>query len=170
MNAYLLSLCYGTFVLLLVAAAVADTVSFTIPNAIPAALILLFPVAAAFSPGPADWTGRLGAAALVFVAGLLAFRLKLFGGGDVKLWSAAALWAGLDLLVAQVILTAALGGLLALLLLIARESAGRVAKLKGSPEHAPSCPRILTAGAPVPYGIAIALSSILLSQRPGFLP
>ena len=57
------------------------------------------------------------AAPLVFVAGALLFSRGLIGGGDVKLLTAATLWAGPGLTPALLIVTALLGGLLTLALL-----------------------------------------------------
>ena len=87
----------------------------------------------------------LAAATAVFVAGAVAFRFRLLGGGDVKLIAAAALWLGAAALGPFLLATALAGGALAVGFLLARH-----ARREG-----------LAAG--LPYGIAIAAGGILVS-------
>lgn len=64
--------------------------------------------------------GSLLSALAVFLAGLFAFRLRVLGGGDVKLLTACALWTGGTYLMLFLAVTAMAGGVLALLQLSAR--------------------------------------------------
>ena len=152
--------------LLLVAAAVSDLLTMTIPNWLTGALAALFPVGALASGLPLADAGlhlACGAGLLVVTFGM--FARGWFGGGDAKLAAAAALFMGPGLILPFVFLTAILGGALTLLLLSSRRlplplfcaQQPWIARL-----HAP------TTG--VPYGIAIAAGSLLLlPQSPIFL-
>ena len=77
----------------LAAAAFTDIRERRIPNALPIALIVLFVVALLLEPslrGVVHW--RLLSALVAFVAGFILFATGLMGGGDVKLFTALALW------------------------------------------------------------------------------
>ena len=74
----------------------------------------------------------LAAAAAVFLAGAVAFRFRLLGGGDVKLLAAGALWLGAAALGPFLLATALAGGVLALGFL---SSAARA-----RPATRPACP------------------------------
>ena len=81
---------------LMAMAAFEDFRRLVIPNAVTLALCLLWPLhlATAATINPSATFGAVGCAAAVFIAGALLFSRGLMGGGDVKLLSAAALWAG----------------------------------------------------------------------------
>jgi prepilin peptidase CpaA len=75
--------------------------------------------------------------------------LNLFGGGDAKLLPALILWTGWHLTSLQFLfLMALLGGALSIALLVLRFLLRRRAGL----------PQLLQSGAPIPYGIAIAMA------------
>jgi prepilin peptidase CpaA len=134
---------------------------FSIPNILPLALVLLFFTAAVPNAAAVDWASQLGAGTLVFIAGAVLFRFRLMGGGDVKLFAATALWAGLPMLLPLVALTALFGGLLVLILKFIAPSA--LAVLSRLPFVDPrSVPQFLAAGREIPYGIAIAGSALVL--------
>jgi len=139
----------AVFLLALAAAVVSDVVSFRIPNAIPVCLAGLF-LADAFRQGiPLSTVAlHLTAAAALLAAGAALYYTGVVGGGDVKFLAAIALWSGWYELPRLLIVMALAGGVLSLGLLLARRlrigaGNGRLA-------------RLLAAGAPVPYGIAIA--------------
>jgi prepilin peptidase CpaA len=152
--------------LLLVAAAVSDLFTMTIPNWLTGALAAFFPVAALASGLPLADAGlhlACGAGLLVVAFGM--FARGWIGGGDAKLVAASALFMGPALLLPWVVLISVLGGALTLALLGSRRfplplfcaQQPWIARL-----HAP------TTG--VPYGIAIAAGSLLLlPQSPIFL-
>jgi Type IV leader peptidase family len=94
------------FVILQLLSAGYDLWMFSIPNILPLALVLLFFTAAVPNAAAVDWASQLGAGTLVFVAGAVLFRFRLMGGGDVKLFAATALWAGLPMLLPLVALAA----------------------------------------------------------------
>lgn len=100
---------------LLVLAAASDWRSLTIPNRYSLAMVALFP-SYAIAIGGVDWLAHLAVAGAVFGFGFLLFALRLCGGGDVKLFAAAALWAGPSLIIPLVFFTAVSGGFMALVL------------------------------------------------------
>jgi len=140
------SLGLGVVALLLIIAAISDARHYRIPNWLNAVIALTF-VAGQLSQSPSgtELIVHLAAAALVFLCGFILFSLNLFGGGDVKLITALALWTGFAELPRFILLTTLAGGVLALLLLILRWlSAGRGNKIDSR----------------VPYGIAIAVAGL----------
>ncbi|HYG90340.1 MAG TPA: prepilin peptidase [Azospirillum sp.] len=137
-----------------------DAVSYRIPNWAVLLLIAGFPVAGLLAPGGVPWLWHLAAAAVVFGAGLGLFALRLAGGGDVKLLTAVALWAGWEHLAELAILMGVLGGVVVVLLLLGRAVLARTAMTP---------PRLLRAGEPVPYGLAIGLAALILAPELGVL-
>ncbi|MBL8556880.1 MAG: prepilin peptidase [Phenylobacterium sp.] len=142
---------------LALAAAVKDATTFTIPNGIPLALLVLFPVAALAVGLPwaaFGWHVAVGAA--VLVAGMAMFALRWVGGGDAKLLAAAALWVGWPGLLTLGLGAALAGGALAAFLILARSAPLRPVLLMG--------PRWMTRlaepGEGVPYGVAIAAGTL----------
>jgi prepilin peptidase CpaA len=141
----------------LIAAAITDALTYLIPNRYVAAIILAYLVYAIGKPAP-FWLHGLAAAAVCFAIGLLLFE-RVLGGGDVKLLTACALWAGFDQAVLLVFVTALGGGVLALAQL--------------SPLHRlmPAPPGSGVGGSdlrsklrrPVPYGVAIAIGGVCVA-------
>jgi prepilin peptidase CpaA len=134
-------------------AAYSDGTSLRIPNAISVGLAALYPVHVIACPVAVDWLGALLVAGLLFVAGLALFARGLLGGGDVKLLSAASLWAGPSLSPAFLTVMGLVGGLIASLIwLLSQMRRRRAAASSGSANFG-------VVAAPVeavPYGIAIA--------------
>lgn len=157
-------LVHSTYLALLLVAAGYDLWRFRIPNLVTGALAVLFLVAAVPSLFHLDWLGHLGAFALVLSIGAVLFYFRFLGGGDVKLFAATALWLGLDLILFHVVYVAVIGLVLAILLLVLRRILVPLA-LAYAPDGAMTLPRTLRDGEPVPYGVAIAVSAILLSPR-----
>lgn len=91
----------------------------------------------------------------VFGVGAGLFRFGLLGGGDVKLMSALALWAGSAGILQFVLLTSLAGGPLSLACLA-------VSAWRRRADPAVPRPRV-----EVPYGVAIALGAVpaILSAR-----
>jgi len=145
---------------LMTTAAVEDFRRFVIPNGVVLGLCALWPLHIAVASGIslAEGFAALGCAAAVFVAGALLFSRGLIGGGDVKLLTAATLWAGPGLTPALLIVTALLGGLLSLVLLAplamravftSADALTGAAKLRS-----------------VPYGVAIASAALIVTLPP----
>jgi prepilin peptidase CpaA len=99
--------------------------------------------------------GAVGVALAVFLAGAVMFARGWLGGGDVKLLSAATLWAGPPQTFELLAATGVLGGVLALILL---SPFGRYASAARSWLRQPAI-----AGPPaVPYGVAIAAAGVIV--------
>ncbi len=142
--------------LLMILAIGLDTAKYIIPNWLVALVLLLYVPFVFMAPEMPDWPWALVALLAVFVVGYGMFMLNWMGGGDVKLLAACALWVGWsNTLLEYVVWVAVFGGLLSIALLALRMLIPYVLKN-------PNLPRVLTKGAPVPYGIGIALTFLIL--------
>lgn len=163
------------FAVLMVAAAIEDFLGTRIPNRLSLALLALFPVFVLLSPAPVDWIVALMLAAGVFAAGAGLYALNILGGGDVKLLSALALWAGPTLFVPVIMVTLLAGGVLSLMAMVIPGLArgpmpaglADLADLAGDRvgSRSGTRPRPFRAGKrfsklTVPYGIAIAAGGL----------
>ncbi len=143
-------------------AAVSDARSYIIPNRLVLILLAAFVLAAPLLlPLPAILRHILAGFG-VLAAGLALFQFRLLGGGDVKLFAAASLWVGLDLLLPQLLLVFVTGGALSILLLLLRTTLGQGLFLSLFGRWM-TLPRLLGRGEPIPYGIAICLGSLALA-------
>jgi prepilin peptidase CpaA len=159
---------YGMFVCLFGCAAFFDVVYMRIPNILSIILLLMFAVAVGLNPDSIDWLGHGITGAAVFAVGAICFYLGYWGGGDVKLYAAGALWMGPDLILPFIVWVSVLAGLIALLLLGLRRLARLRMVARGSGMDAPfpsRFPRVLMADAGVPLGLPLAAAAILLSDR-----
>src|SRR2546423_10796958 len=108
---------------LLVAAAIFDLTSFTIPNMLPAAMFALFAaflLANTLNGHGLSWGDiwpHLLAGAVALVAGMALFAAGWVGGGDAKLFAMACLWLGLGSKYTETPLATLLGGMLSFTLL-----------------------------------------------------
>ena len=120
--------------------------------------------AAAPSASPCCWPP------LVLLGGMLLWLRGALGGGDVKLLAATALLLPPALIPAQLLAVALAGGALALLHLALRPLL-RNLRADGRPRGALRRAlrregRRIRAGAPLPYGVAIALGTAFVLIRP----
>jgi len=146
--------------LLLLIAALTDLRRREIPNWVSAALCLSRLLVAFGSGGWTAFGLSAATAAAILAAGLVAFRFGWFGGGDVKLAAATAIWVGPAGIADFLATTALFGGVLSALFL---------ARALVTPRPA-GAPRVAR-GIEVPYGVAIALGGALqLSAGPGSEP
>jgi prepilin peptidase CpaA len=106
--------------ILLAWAAVSDITRYRIPNALVYAIVAAFAVGAAFNFAWPAIVWPLLAGVVVFLLGAGLFAFGLFGGGDVKLLAAMALWTSFADLPRFLLIMAAAGGLIGLVLLIKR--------------------------------------------------
>ncbi len=96
-------------------AAASDVLTMTISNRLCLALAGLFVPAALFAGMPwADIGLHLAAGFLMLATCFALFAFGKLGGGDAKFAAAAAIWLGFDLLLPFLVLTAVIGGLLAI--------------------------------------------------------
>jgi prepilin peptidase CpaA len=154
------------FGVVMAAAAVEDFRRLVIPNLLPILLCALWPVYFAAAPSLYGALAAIGCALAVFIVGAVLFARGYLGGGDVKLLSAATLWAGPAGTPALLMLTGVLGGALALFLLMpfGMHIAAAARGMLGQPP-------IVTErglGMPVPYGVAIAGAALIVTLHPYF--
>lgn len=146
------------FPVLVIAAALKDVTSFTIPNWLNAALLGAFFVAA---PAAGASLGLVGLNLAVGLAGLAVgmgmFALGWIGGGDAKLLAVAGLWLGWPAAISFLMYTTLAGGALALVLLALRTRLARA----HSPTLGGWMEQLTTPGAPAPYGVAIAFGALM---------
>ena len=155
--------------ILMVAAAVGDTRRYIIPNSISLAVAgcwLLF-IALELALGDSTriytdvwrqvWTSGL-IAGFVFMLSAGLFAIGVMGGGDVKLLAAVALWAGPQLAVMFLFVTASAGGIVSLAILLREKARPKAA---ASP-IVNSFPPMITKPK-VPYGLGIAAGGLYVA-------
>ena len=149
-------------------AAVSDAMWFRIPNAVPIAIVALYPVyLLAGGPGLGVLHWSLAIMIGTFLLGALLFSRGWMGGGDVKLIAALALWAGPVHFPAFLVMTSIAGGALVLVILLASRNAALnwvVGSIRGA-LHLPVTPRTASGKSTVPYGIAIAIAGLHLCRQ-----
>lgn len=151
----------GIFVTwMIIAAMISDVTRFIIPNRLVLVLLISYPIIVLLSPVTPDWKSSLMIGGGAFAVGFALFALNLMGGGDVKLLAVIALFVGKDAFVDFITLVALLGGALSILLVVARKMIAHSFIRLGKSTQ--SLPRILTVGAPAPYGVAIGLAFLIL--------
>jgi prepilin peptidase CpaA len=140
-----------------IAAALKDAVSFTIPNWISVAIVLAFFPAALAVHLPLSALGVCAmAAGAALVCGMGMFALGWCGGGDAKLLAACALWLGWPGSMTFMLATGVAGGLLAAGLITARK--GAIGSLIAA---GPGwLGRLLRPDEDLPYGLAIAVGAL----------
>jgi prepilin peptidase CpaA len=138
----------------LIAAAAYDLRAFRIPNFLPGILILLFGVMTALHGlSPEIWENFFHFL-LALVVGMALFSRGWIGGGDAKLYAAAALWFRWEEAVPFLFLTTLAGLLLAIAFIVAR--------MAGLRKNVPKQDRR------IPYGVAIAAGAILSAAWSGW--
>lgn len=154
----LTSAAIGLYAIALIAAAVSDLRHYQIPNSLSLALLAGFVLMLPALP-LATTAHHVSAGLAVLAAASVLFVAGLWGGGDAKLIAAASLWFGWRELTAFLLLTAILGGLLALTLLLLR----RLVPAEAAAGRWYS--RLLSPAEGVPYGVAIAGAGLALAPR-----
>jgi prepilin peptidase CpaA len=141
----------AAFFAVLAWAAISDVISRKIPNIAVLALIGLFGLWA-IAGGLAGLGSALGAAAIGFAVGFGLYLFKIMGAGDVKLFAATALFAGLAYLPMFALATALAGGVMAAVSLLTRPRRTAVMiALRGKGDF----------GRGIPYGVAISIGGVL---------
>jgi prepilin peptidase CpaA len=151
------------FAALMTAAAFEDVRRLVIPNAVILGLCVLWPIHLWATPDVTLSAGlaALGCASAVFFAGALLFSQGLIGGGDVKLLTAATLWAGPTATLPLLALTGLLGGLLSLILLL--PVGWHFIGVRPTAPVPIEPVAIHIKAAPVPYGVAIAAAALIVT-------
>src|SRR5690606_34347043 len=145
-----------------------DVMWFRIPNAVPIAILALFPAyLLAGGQGLAQLHWALAIAAGTFLVGAFMFSRGWMGGGDVKLLAVLALWAGPAHFATLIIMTSLAGGALALIALMPGRAA-MVAWMTLNLRIAlalPEAPRSATGRRTLPYGAAIAFGGLMMCAQ-----
>jgi prepilin peptidase CpaA len=143
---------YG-LIALLVLAALQDSIMLKISNYLVGAVLLLGIVAAVMvGPTPSLWENGLSFV-VALIIGTFLFGRGILGGGDVKLFAATILWFEFGGALRFLIYTTLAGGVLAILIVLAR--------FVPWPEALRSRVRVLQPKSGIPYGIAIAAGAII---------
>jgi len=109
------------FVFLVSYAAISDYQRLKIPNWVSLALCAAFLLYAALFVTGSQFLGHVAAGTAVFALAIVLYALRLFGGGDAKLFGAIALWAGPQQVYELALLTAMIGGAMGTVLIGLRE-------------------------------------------------
>lgn len=145
------------FVGLLLVAAFTDVTTMQIPNWVSIAMAALFPLAAFTVGMPLAQIGlHVLFGAGVLVLGFVLFQFGVIGGGDAKLIAAAAVWTGLTAFAPFAVWTTLAGGVMALVLLVARKF------VKQADTRPAFVNRLLKPRGGVPYGLAIMTGGLMV--------
>lgn len=146
--------------LVLIVAAIEDMARLRISNVFPLLVVGLYAVWVAVTGWENDiW--RNGTVFLgVFALGCGLFALRWMGGGDIKLMAACALWFDWQGVVPWFVYITVGGGVLALLLIAGRRMVPQSVR-EGSSVA------LFAPKGPIPYGVAIALGTIMALYMAG---
>ncbi len=136
---------------ILMAAAVSDIKSRRIPNPLVMSMLLLFVVWSA-ATGIKEMPGALLAGGIAFAVGVVMYSLGKLGAGDVKLFAALSLFAGMGHLLILALATAISGGVVALVQIALQPRRAAASLALGQKIQ------VTTGG--VPYGVAIAIGGL----------
>lgn len=158
MLSFLVPVLAAAFAALVLTGAVRDLISYIIPNWISGAILALLPIAILAADLPLATAGLHVAIGVgVLVAAMAMFAFRWIGGGDAKLFAAAAFWMGWPAVTDFMLWTALTGGLLALVLMSMRRAPLRPMILLGPPWLV----RLSEPGGAAPYGVAIAVGALM---------
>jgi len=158
------------FPIALLIAAASDIARFEIPNWVSIVLTIGYFVTALLGGVPfTELALHAGAGAAVFMAGAVLFYFGAFGGGDVKLMAACAVWIGWHDLLSFLLIVGLAGGVVTLMLVVSRllyrigrKNYASASDEAASDEKATSWyARLLSPERGVPYGVAIGLAGLL---------
>lgn len=135
-----------------------DAARLRIPHSVCLAIAGPMPVWGLLQAAPVPWLLHLAGLLAAFAIGFVLWRLRWFGGGDVKFMTAIALWVGIGDLGFFLVVMSLLGSALAILILLLRTAHGALAR----PDAPPPAVLLLRKGEAVPYGVAIGLAALLL--------
>ena len=154
------------FIVLILIAARSDAKILRIPNWISLALLVDFLIAG-FAAGMAleDIAISLGVGVGALVVGFVLFFLRLFGGGDAKLYAAIALWMGWPLVGHYSVAVILLGGVVAIFAVLLRKGLGLW------PDWLVNSARgLFEKNKALPYGLAIVAGALVVLPRMTLLP
>jgi prepilin peptidase CpaA len=157
-------LVFGGF---MVWAAVGDVRSFTITNKLNAAIATAFLLFAI--PMGMAWpeiVEHLKVGLITIAITLSMFFVGIYGGGDAKMTGAVALWLGPAAMIPFIYYTALSGGVLVVILIVAR----RIAKNYGLPKSPKWARRMLRKRSAVPYGVALGVGALIAAPQAVWFP
>lgn len=147
------------FPMMMAYAAASDLLTMTIANWISGVLVAGFVAVAAASGMPVQeiLTGHLACGFATLVLTFALFGFGWIGGGDAKLAAATAVWLGWDHMLDYGFEASLFGGALTLLILALRQY-----EMPPLLMRQPWIARLHSAANGVPYGIALALTGLML--------
>jgi len=147
---------FWPFAAILIAAAIFDLRTLTIPNWLCLFLVVAFVSAAMITHMPiAALSAQIACGLAVLAATFLLFLIGVVGGGDAKLADAIALWLGWDGLTVFLVQTALWGGALAALILLIRELSFHLIIINHR-----LISNLVDPAAGAPYGVALAIGGL----------
>ncbi|KKW92908.1 MULTISPECIES: A24 family peptidase [Sphingobium] len=146
--------------LVLIAAAVEDMARLRISNVFPLLVVALYGGWVAVTGWENDIWHNATLFLGMFALGCGMFAMRLMGGGDIKLMAACALWFDWSGAVPWIVYMTVGGGVLALLIIVGRRLVPQ--GVRGNSSLA-----IFSAKGPIPYGVAIALGTIMALYMAG---
>lgn len=144
----------------LVAAAVSDLRTYTIPNWCSVVILALYPLAALLTLNDTTMGDNIVVFLIVLGIGYGLFAVNMMGAGDVKLLAAIGLWAGTEAIV-DTIFVVCLACIVLVTLLVVTRHALKWAAATVPALHDAQYPRLLQIGANVPMGVAIVLGTLI---------
>lgn len=157
------SIVLGLLLVLLIASALFDITTYTIPNILTGAMLLLFGLflsVMALTGHGLSWNmivPHLTAGGVGLIIGMVMFALHWIGGGDAKLFAMACLWLGWDFMFDYALIASILGGALTLGLLMLRQI-----PLPAFMVGQPWLVRLTDPKSGVPYGVALAIAALTI--------
>lgn len=143
---------------LVIAAALKDLTSMTIPNWISGLLILGFiPAAWAAGLDLMAVAGHLAVGLVALLVGMGLFAGRIIGGGDAKLMAASALWLGMADASVAAVWIGLFGGLFCVSLILARRNFQPYAISMGG-----WVSQLLEPKGDIPYGVAICAGVLMV--------
>lgn len=135
-----------------------DFLTMTIPNRIAFGLLAGFLILAVFNGMPmVDIGAHFLAGLAMLAAGFALFCAGWIGGGDAKLFAVTALWLGWSHVLEYTILASLCGGLLTLVIIVARRL-----PIPDSIADRRWAVRLLSPSSGIPYGIALAAAGLIV--------
>ena len=101
---------YAILTCFMIAVILGDVSRYLIPNWLVLSLMVLYPVAVYIAPVTPDWKMACVIAVATFAVGYVLFSFRIMGGGDIKLLTALALYAGTGAMIDFLVYVAMIGG------------------------------------------------------------
>ena len=151
---FLNQICVFLFITIQIWSSVTDMKRYEIPNAASVSGVLLFIPFALTTPASIGIGASVLLAIGVLCVGFVAFSVGVFGGGDAKLLTGVALWAGLPYFWNALLYIAGAGGLLAIIYLVVHMIRTATGTTKAQLRDVK-----------LPYGVAIACGGIAAAMQ-----